>query len=328
MRTHSTSARYCHLPILGLLATGLLSSSVWAQAYPTKPVTLLVAAAAGGSSDITARAVADGLQKSWGQPVIVENRPGANGFVAAQALTKSAADGYTLMLGSIGQMMLNPIQHGPDWKPNTAYSLVGQVSKTYMVMVAAPNAPYNDLKEYVDYARSNVGKVSYSSSGVGSLMHIAGAVINREAGADLAHIPYRGEAPALVDLMAGTVSAGFVVAGTAVPLVKGGKLKALAVSDGERAPTLPEVRTAREFGFDVVMPVWNGIVGPAGMAPSLVQKINADLNSVLKSAAFHEAMTRIDITPAPTSSQQFSEFVADQASRWEQAIKTTGIELR
>lgn len=306
----------------------LYAHSALAQAFPSKPVTIIVAAAAGGSSDITARAVADGLQARWKQPVVVENKAGANGFVAAQALRKSAPDGYTLMLGSIGQMMLNPIQHGAEWEPNRAYTMVGQVSKTYMVMVTAPNTPYNNLREFAAFAKANPGKVSYSSSGVGSLMHIAGDVLKRQSGSDIAHVPYRGEAPALTDLMAGTVSAGFVVAGTAVPAVQGGKLKALATSDSERAPALPGVLTAQEQGFDVVMPVWNGIVAPPGMSAALVNQINADVNAVLRSDAFNARMAKLDISAAPTSPEQFARFVTDQATRWREAVEAGGIELR
>lgn len=316
------------------LATIVLTSlmahtaTATAQSFPNKAVTIYVAAAAGGSSDITARALAEGLQARWKQPVVVENKAGANGFVAAQALRKMPADGYVLMLGSVGQMMLNPIQHGADYQPDVAYSLIAQVSKTYMVMVAAANAPYNNLREYADHARSHPGKVTYSSSGIGSLMHIAGATVQRQAGIDVAHIPYRGEAPALVDLMAGSVSAGFVVAGTAVPMVQSGKLKALAVSDSERANALPNVKTAAEQGFDIAMPVWNGIVAPAGMSPALMKQINADVNEVLKSDSLRQQLLRIDITPAPTSQESFQQFVVDQSRRWKQAIAASNIELR
>lgn len=313
---------------LALTSTLVMAQTAMGQVFPAKPVTIIVAAAAGGSSDITARAVAEGLQARWKQPVVVDNKAGANGFVAAQALRKSAPDGYTLMLGSVGQMMLNPIQHGNDWLPESAYTMVGQVSKTYMVMVAAPAAPYKDLREYVSYAKSNAGKASYSSSGVGSLMHIAGDAVRRQAGADIAHVPYKGEALALTDIIAGNVSAGFVVAGTAVPFVQSGKLKALAISDTERAPALPNVQTATEQGFDVAMPVWNGIVGPNGMPAALVAQINSDLNEVLRSESFRQKMLKIDITPAPTSSDQFGRFVADQSVRWKNAVVAGGIELR
>ncbi len=314
---------------LGLAASSVtLTTCAWAEQFPSKPVTLVVAAAAGGSSDITARALAAGLQERWKQPVVVDNRAGANGMIAAQLLMKSAPNGYTLMLGSIGQMMLNPIQHGPQYEPSKAYTMIGQVSKTYMVMVAAPGAPYQTLREYVDYAKKNPGGGTFSSSGTGSLMHIAGESIRQQSGASLTHVPYKGEAPALVDLTAGTVAAGFVVAGTAVPLVVAGKLKALAVSDAKRAAELPTVPTAMEQGFEVNMPVWNGVVAPAGLDPKLVEQINEDVNEVLKSPGLQQQLQRIGIQTAPTSPKDFSKYVIDQSAEWKRLIKDGGISFQ
>lgn len=296
-----------------------------AGAFPDRPVTIIVAAAAGGSSDITARALAAGLQQRWGKAVVVENRAGANGLIAAQTLMKAVPDGYTLMLGSIGQMMINPIEHGPRYEPAKAYTMIGQVSKTYMVMVTAPGSPYNNLGEYIEYERQHPGQGTFSSSGVGSLMHIAGEVIKHQSGVNLTHVPYKGEAPALVDLMAGRVAAGFVVAGTAVPLVHTGKLKALAISDSKRSAELPDVPTAIEQGYPVDMPVWNGIVGPNKMDSQRVGQINHDMNEVLKSRAFQAQMRKIGISAAPTTSREFTRYVNDQSRLWKDVIKKSGI---
>lgn len=312
------------LAALSLASAGAALPAL-AEQFPSKPVTIIVAAAAGGSSDITARALAAGLERRWKQAVVVDNRAGANGLIAAQLLMRSPPNGYTLMLGSIGQMMLNPIQHGPQYEPSKAYTMIGQVSKTYMVMVAAPSAPYQTLREYVDYAKKNPGKGTFSSSGIGSLMHIAGESIKQQSGANLIHVPYKGEAPALVDLTANTVSAGFVVAGTAVPLVTGGKLKALAVSDVKRAAELPDVPTAIEQGFDVNMPVWNGIVAPVGLDPKLVRQINGDVNEVLKSPVFQDQLKKVGILAAPSSAREFTRYVDDQSQSWKQMIKASGI---
>ena len=296
-----------------------------AGTFPDRPVTIIVAAAAGGSSDITARALAAGLQQRWNKAVVVENRAGANGLIAAQTLMKAQPDGYTLMLGSIGQMMINPIEHGPRFEPSKAYTMIGQVSKTYMVMVTAPSSPYGNLREYVEYGRTHPGLGTFSSSGVGSLMHIAGEVVKHQSGVNLTHVPYKGEAPALVDLMAGRVAAGFVVAGTAVPLVHTGKLKALAISDSRRSTELPNVPTAVEQGYSVDMPVWNGIVGPSGMNTQLVEQINHDMNQVLKSQAFEAQMQKIGISAAPTTPHEFAGYVNDQSRLWKEVIKTSGI---
>lgn len=305
-----------------------IASPSQAGSFPDRPVTIIVAAAAGGSSDITARTLAAGLQQRWNKAVVVENRAGANGLIAAQTLMKAAPDGYTLMLGSIGQMMINPIEHGPRYEPAKAYTMIGQVSKTYMVMVTAPRSPFNNLHEYVEYGRQHPGLGTFSSSGVGSLMHIAGEVIKHQSGVELIHVPYKGEAPALVDLMAGRVAAGFVVAGTAVPLVSTGKLKALAISDSKRSAELPNVPTAVEQGYAVDMPVWNGIVGPSGMDAQRADQINHDMNEVLKSQAFQAQMRKIGISAAPTTSHEFTRYVTDQSRRWKDVIKKSGITFR
>jgi tripartite-type tricarboxylate transporter receptor subunit TctC len=299
----------------------ILTGSAWAESFPNKPVTIIVAAAAGGSSDITARAIAAGLQERWKQAVVVDNRAGANGLIAAQTLLKAPSNGYTLMLGSIGQMMLNPIQHGAQYEPLKAYTMIGQVSKTYMVMVSAPSSPYQTLREYIEFARKNPDRGTFSSSGTGSLMHLAGERIRQQSGVGLTHVPYKGEAPALIDLTAGTVAAGFVVAGTAVPLVNGGKLKALAISDTKRAQELSNVPTAVEQGYDVNMPVWNGIVAPIGMDPKLVAQINHDLNQVLASPATQEQLKKVGITAAPSGSEEFARYVDDQSRAWKTLVK-------
>ncbi|WP_285411454.1 tripartite tricarboxylate transporter substrate binding protein [Variovorax sp. efr-133-TYG-130] len=314
---------------LGLaFALTALTTSSRAESFPSKPVTIIVAAAAGGSSDITARAVAAGLQERWKQAVVVDNRAGANGLIAAQTLLKAPANGYTLMLGSIGQMMLNPIQHGAQYEPTKAYTMIGQVSKTYMVMVTSLNAPYQTLREYVEYAKKNPERGTFSSSGTGSLMHLAGERIRQQSGVPLTHVPYKGESPALVDLTAGTVAAGFVVAGTAVPLVNGGKLKALAISDIKRAPELSNTPTAVEQGYDVNMPVWNGLVAPSGLEPKLVAQINRDLNQVLASPATQEQLKKIGITAAPTTAQEFTKYVDEQSLAWKNLIKDGGINFQ
>lgn len=274
------------------IALSILTGSAWAESFPNKPVTIIVAAAAGGSSDITARAVAVGLQERWKQAVVVDNRAGANGLIAAQTLMKAPSNGYTLMLGSIGQMMLNP------------------------------------LREYLEFAKKNPDRGTFSSSGTGSLMHLAGERIRQQSGIGLTHVPYKGEAPALIDLTAGTVAAGFVVAGTAVPLVNGGKLKALAISDVKRATELSNVPTALEQGYDVNMPVWNGIVAPIGMDSKLVAQINHDLNQVLASPAIQEQLKKVGITAAPSGSEEFARYVDDQSRAWKSLVKEGGINFQ
>ena len=325
MKTIDTLSRRAAL-VLAIGAVAFTTASR-ADTFPDKPVTLMVSAAAGGSSDITARAIAAGLQERWKQAVIVDNRAGANGLIGVQMLMKAAPDGYTLLLGSIGPMMLAPLQHGSKYDPDKAYTMIGQATTTYMVMVTANNAPYQDLRGYIAHAKRNQGNTSFSSSGIGSAMHIAGESLKQQSGANLTHIPYKGESPALVDLSAGTVSAGFVVAGTAVPLVQAGKMKALAISDAKRAPELPNVPTAKEQDFNLDMPIWNGIVGPVGMKPELVTKINHDLNEVLKSPTLQAQLQKIGISAAPSTPQGFASYVKAQGQVWRKIVQDGAIAL-
>lgn len=311
--------------LLTMFAIAFLPQPSVAQTYPDKPVKILVYAAAGGSSDVTARVVAEGLSKKWGQPVLVENKLGANGMIATQALLASPSDGYTLMLGSVGQMTLNPIQHGKKYDPNTAFTLIAQLTETFMVMVAAPSQPFNNLQEYVAYAKKHPKALSYSSSGIGSLNHIAGESMVQLANVDVVHVPYKGESQAVSDLLTGRVSTGFVVASTAIPLVRSGKLKAVAIPENTRQKTLPQVLTTVEQGVNVTMPVWNGFIGPAGMSGELVQKLNQDINQVLSDEAVKARLADMGMTATPRTPALFSEMVRKEVGKWSDYVARTGI---
>jgi tripartite-type tricarboxylate transporter receptor subunit TctC len=311
--------------LLASLTMAVLPTPGAAQTYPDKPVKILVYAAAGGSSDTTARVVAERLSKKWGQSVVVENKLGANGMIATQALLASPPDGYTLMLGSVGQMALNPLQYGKKYDPNSAFTLVAQLTDTFMVMVAAPSQPFNNLREYIAYAKEHPKTLSYTSSGVGSLNHIASESIRQIADVEVVHVAYKGESQAVTDLLTGRVSSGFVVASTGIPMVRSGKLKALAVPEKTRPQTLPNVPTTVEQGVDVTMPVWNGIIAPPGMSAALVQQLNRDINQVLSDEAVKARLADMGMTATPRTPVQFSEMVRGEVRKWGDYVARTGI---
>lgn len=318
--------------ILCLSAAFGLSSATTASGasitiYPERPVKLYVYAAPGGSSDLTARLVADRLSQKWGQPVVVENKLGANGMVATNALLASKPDGYTLMLGSVGQMALNPIRYGKKMNPVSAFTLVAQLTTTFMVMIAAPDKEFNDLREYLAYAKAHPGELSYSSSGVGSLNHIAGAAVEAGAGAKMVHIPYKGESQAVVDLMSGRVSTGFVVAATAIPLIKSGKVKALAIPEQKRSPFLPDVPTTVEQGAKVDAAVWNGIIGPPDMPKDIVNVLNQDINEILRDPTTLSRLSEMGMTPAPHTQKEFVDMVSHEVEKWNSYVTSANITL-
>lgn len=303
------------------------ASNANAANYPDRPVTLYVYAAPGGSSDLTARLIAERLSQKWGQPIVVENKLGANGMIATNALLASKSDGYTLMLGSVGQMALNPIRYGKAMDPVTAFTLVAQLTTTFMVMITAPDKPFSDLNEYVTYAKAHPGTLSYSSSGVGSLNHIAGAAVGSGTGTEMVHIPYKGESHAVIDLLSGRVSTGFVVASTAIPLVKSGKAKALAISEQARSPFLPDVPTTVEQGINVDAAVWNGIIGPPGMPQEVVEIINRDVNEILHHATTTTRLAEMGMVAAPHTPKEFVDMASQEVAKWSGYVTGANITL-
>ena len=317
-----------HRFIQGLaLALTLGACPLWAgaQPYPSKPVKILVPFVAGGTSDIVARAVAQKLNEA-GYTTVVENRPGANGSIAAEALSKSPNDGYTLLVGSIGTFAINMgLYKNPKYDVLRDFDAVTVAVRTPNVLVVPPKFPANNLKEFIDYARKNPGKVSYGSSGSGPSDHLSAEMFKLQTQTFGVHIPYRGGAAAQTDIMAGNIEASFQNFGTVVPYIKAGRMKALGVTSRQRMPQLPDVPTLIESGlkdFDVTS--WQAVAAPKGTPPEVIKKLHADISRGLNSPEMTQRFNDLGfevVTPSPADAQAF--FKAE-IERWATVVKASG----
>lgn len=318
----------------GALALGAASlagaPSAYAQEpWPTRPVKLIVHAPAGGGADAYARAVGDGLSKIWGQPVVIDNRAGANGLIATKALMMAPPDGYTLMQTATGPVAMNPIMHGSAYDPALAFTAIAPVTATYMIVVAGASQPFSDLASMAAYGKAHPKEVTYATAGIGAVPHIGTEYINVALGASMTHVPFRGEAQFIPELLAGRVSVSMMIAGSALPYIQSGKFKALAVTSAERNPALPNVKTMEEQGFKLSLPLWFGLIGPAGLPPELARKINADTQKVLQTPAIQKRFADLLVdVPKASSAEDFRQYMVQDAGKWASMIKQANVSLK
>lgn len=322
-------SRFLRLTVAAL-AAACVAAPAAADTYPSKPIRLIVPFAPGGPTDIMGRVVAKVLGDRLGQPVVVENRAGAGGNLGTGLVARADADGYTLGLSAVSSLAISPSLYTNltyDVKKDfTAISLVG-IAKG--AIVAHPSAPFDDLKGLVAYAKAHPGKLDYASSGIGTANHLAAEYLQAVAGIKLNHVPYKGTAPATADLLAGVVPVAFESSLTsAAPNVTAGKTKAIAITAATRAPLLPNVPTVAEQGypgFDV--PTWFGLVGPAGLPPAVVATLNKAVTEGLKTAEATERFAQIGAEPAPTTPEQFAEYIRKENERWGKVIRDANIKV-
>ena len=266
---------------------------VLAQTYPTKPVKLVVPYAAGGGVDTVARALAQELSGGLGQPVVVENRPGANSLIGTDYVAKQAADGYTLLTTVGSHYALPFLARNVPYDTVKDFTPITIVAKAPQALVVNATVPVKTAKELVEYVRANKGKISYGTSGAGTSQHLGGESLNAMAGLDMVHVPYKGGAPALNDVVGGQIPVAILILSNVLPHVKSGKLRAIGVIEASRAKAAPEVPTVAEGGVPgfSVPDTWIGIIGPAGLPPAVVERINAELQKAANNAAVR---TRLD----------------------------------
>ena len=283
----------------------------------------------GGSLDAVGRLIAQKLTEAWGQAVVVENKPGAGGNIGADAVAKAVPDGYTILMGALSTHAVNPSLY-----PNMPYDAVKDfapitlVAITPNVLVVNPSLPARSAQEFIAYAKANVGRLNFGSGSTGSAGHLAGELFNLETGAKMVHVPFKGAAPATQALLAGDTQLMFDNLANAMPQVKAGKLRALAVTTAERsklAPELPTMAEAGLAGFDIS--TWFGLFAPAGTPADIVQKWNTDVVKILDSAQMRERLTAQGAQPAPTSPQQFAAFVATEAAKYARIVKLSGAKV-
>ena len=310
------------------LGLGLAPLAAGGQTYPDRSIRLIVATAAGGASDILARQVGHKLGEAWGQQVVVDPRPGANGNIAAVAAARAPADGYTLMMGTIGVMAVNPsIYRDPGYDPEHDFEAVARLVRFSNILVVHPSNPARTMAEFIDFARTRPGRVSYGSPGNGGSPHLAMVVFARMAGATMEHVPYRGAAPALNDLIAGNLTAAFSDPLVTLPQIEAGRVRALAVSGPKRlaaAPQIPTVAEAGLPGYDVTG--WLGVVAPRGVPAPIVARLNAELNRIMQEP---EMVARLETQGAEVvtgTPQEFQAHIRGEIARWAQITREAGIQ--
>jgi tripartite-type tricarboxylate transporter receptor subunit TctC len=304
----------------------LVPALALAQAFPAKPVRIVIPLPAGGSIDNTFRIVSDRYQQLTGQTFVIDNRPGASGIIAAQTVMQAPADGYTLLAASITMMSINPHTLAKlPYDPQKDFIPISNVYRTNYFWVVGPATTATNLKEYVAWARQNPDKASFGSAGIGSISHLASELFNQAAGIQLLHVPYKGAIQSMTDLVTGRVSAVFAPVIAFGENARAGKVKVLAVATEQRVSAMPDVPTFTESGFDVVAPLWTGVVAPAGTPAAIVETLNKHFVQALNSPDVRERFQKVDQEPVPTTSAQFAEFMRTDRERWGKAVRAAGI---
>lgn len=315
--------------LAALPAAAVLPTSVIGQgAYPSKPIRYIVPVAAGGGSDMIGRTVTERWAKLLGQNIVVENQGGGGGVIASQNTVRSAADGYTLMQGYVATHGTAPATRKLPYDPVRNFTPIGMIGGTPNVLVVNAQVPAASTRELIDYIRKNPGRLSYGSAGVGSLTHLAMELLKQEAGLFITHIPYRGIAPAFLDVISGQTQAMMPGLAAAMPHIRAGRVRPLAVTGARRHPALKDTPTLEEVGFkgfDAIQ--WYGVVGPAGIPGDIVKRLNESLATVLKAPDLREKLAAEAVEPMPMSPDQFARYIAADVARWTQVAQQRGIRL-
>jgi tripartite-type tricarboxylate transporter receptor subunit TctC len=320
--------RWLMSAVLTAVAVCTFAMPAPAQTYPVKPVRIIVPFAPGGV-DVTARLIADRLTAALGQPFIVENRPGAGGSVGAKMVASSEPDGHTLMFSTPGPVVASPlINRNAGYDTLKSFAPVAIVSQSPLLLIIHPAVPAKTVKELVAYAKANPGKVHYPSPGFGTQPHLVGEMFKSMTGLDILHVPYRGSAPAITDLLAGQMQIYFDNFANVLQHVESGKLRALAVTGDARVRQLPDVPTMEQSGFGgIAATYWNGLLAPAGTPPAIVVRLNAAVNQALAAPEVRAALTKLGSDPKSGTSQEFSAFIAEEVQRWGKVVRDANIKV-
>jgi tripartite-type tricarboxylate transporter receptor subunit TctC len=320
----STMKRWLSLLIA---AVALATAPVIAQTYPAKPIRFVVPFPPGGPLDVMARGIGQQLQETWGEPVVIENRPGAGGGIGAEYVAKSPADGYTLLMGAVSTHAINPSLYPRiGYDPQRDFIAVALVAQVPNILVVTPSLPVRSVQELVAYAKARPGALSFGSGSTGSTGHLAGELFKTMAGVDMVHIPYKGGAPAMQDLLAGQTQLMFDNLANALGQVKAGRLRALAVTTARRAPALPDLPTVAESGlpgFDLT--TWFGVFVPAGTPRDIVTKLNGQIVQALASKELTDRLAAMGAAPPEDNTpERFAAFVRAEAAKYAKVVKASG----
>jgi tripartite-type tricarboxylate transporter receptor subunit TctC len=304
-----------------------LTALAQSGSYPTKPIRFIVANAAGGGEDSTARALVTRLTQSLAQPIIIDNRAGAAGSVAAELTAKSPPDGYTMMLGSVGSLAVNPsLYKSLGYNPQRDLAPVSQVVSQSNILVAHPSVAARNVRELIALAASNPGKLTFGSSGSGNAGHLAGEMFKNMAKVDMVHVPYKGGAAVMNDLLGGRIDLVFSSASTALPQIKAERVRAIAVTTLKRSPQLPNVPTIAESGLPGYEAAnWYGIVVPMKTPQPIVERLNSDIVQALNSADTRTVLLKHGLEAAPSTSRELGAQMRSEAAKWAKVIRDAGI---
>jgi tripartite-type tricarboxylate transporter receptor subunit TctC len=318
------------MKLLALLFAGILSiNAAWAQTWPTKPVHVIVTFPPGGSSDIVARLVAVPLQAELGQPIIVDNRPGAGGTIGALEAARAAPDGYVLLLSNSSPISISPaMQDQPRYDPVAGFTHVSYIGSVANVFVVHPSVPATSLRELVGWIKQQPNPVNYGSGGIGSIGHIVGETLKKDQGLQMEHVGYKGSSPMHNDLLGGTIKLAIDTLPQNVPFIKDGKLRALAVTSATRAPMAPGVPSVLELGQKkLVAENFLGVSGPAGLPRPVVERLHAAMKKSLANPTVQQRLADLGVQGRDMTPEQFTAFVANQVKEWYQPVKDSGAKL-
>ena len=297
------------------------------QVYPSKPIRFIIPFPPGGSNNLIARLLGQKLTESWGQPVVVDNRPGGNTVIGTEALVKSPADGYAILLAASSHVT-TPLLQPTGYDPIKDFAPIATIASTEFVLAVHPSVPANTLREFIALARSRPGQLNYGSAGTGNSTHLAGAFFDVLAGTRMQHIPYKGSGPALTDLIGGQIQLYFVSPGPSLPIIQSGKIRAIAISGEARSPALPQVPTFTEAGlpgFDVK--VWYGLLAPAGTPRDIIDKFSSEIGKIAAMPDIREKLVGQGLEPLYISTERFAALIKADSSKYAKIIKTANIKI-
>lgn len=320
--------RLAALALVGFVSSGYTAVAA-AQSYPAKPIRVVVIFPAGGTADMLARAVGEGLTERWGQPVVVDNRPGASGNIAAEIVAKAPPDGYTILLGGLTTHGINPsLYRKLPYDAVKDFAPVTIAAGTPLVLVVNPSVPAQSVRELIALAKAKPKELNYASFGNGTSAHLCGVLFSLSAGVDMVHVPYKGSPPAVADLVAGRVQLMFDAIPVALPHIKAGKLRALAVTSSYRSSALPEVPTVIEGGlpgFEVIG--WLAFFAPAAVEKEIVHKLGAEIANTLRKPDIHARLMNLGLEPRGDTPESSAAFVHAELNKWAPVVKASGAQI-
>jgi tripartite-type tricarboxylate transporter receptor subunit TctC len=310
------------------LAAFAWSISTAAAEYPNRPIRLMVTFPPGGSADFQARILGAKLTEQLGQQLVVDNRSGASGIVALELVAKSQADGYTLLLGPLSALAINPALFSKlPYDSVKDFAPISMTSRVTLALAASPSLSANSVKELIALAKASPGKLSYGSTGIGNVTHLAGEMLKSKSGIDLVHVPYKGAGPQLIDVMSGHVAVGFVSLTAAIPHVRAGRLKALVVTSKQRSGAAPDIPTVSEVGLPdlEIATGWFGILAPARTPKAVVSRLNAEIVKVIQMPEVQERFIGQGLDPATSTADEFSAIIKSDLAKWARIVREAGI---